>query len=262
MKMTNITTIIRAVAKLKPEKVRQCIEEGNVPKRFLTDIGMFQKPFSLQEIVKCWELILKPEDFSSTFMPYVIEARQWLNEIKELLASNFEIDFNSIEIDFHVFEDSVFFKAWQDDTLYDIIDCDNMEQYNNLLQNVREIDLELTYAVGKMNLRRVEELLKQGANPQAMLHTCAPDKVDYYNQLIEDEEDDSDDDYKFEDVQTPTLWAGDEEFLLWSNLDWIIRKTEPFTTDIYDIVKDIIGLAAYTELDSIINTDYGNIDHN
>ena len=75
-----------------------------------------------------------------------------------------------------------------------------MEQYNNLLQNVREIDLELTYAVGKMNLRSVEELLKQGANPQAMLHTCAPDKVDYYNQLIEDEEDDSDDDYKFEDV--------------------------------------------------------------
>lgn len=75
MKKSNITTIIRAVAKLKPEKVRQCIEDGSVPRRFLTDIRMFQKSFSLQGIVKCWELILKPEDFSAEFMPYVNTLR-------------------------------------------------------------------------------------------------------------------------------------------------------------------------------------------
>lgn len=255
----SIKETINSVKLLNPSRLRRIIEEDSFPKGLLTNMGMYKPVFPLQHLVKCWELILKTDDFTESFMPHVLKARKRVEEIEALLSENYGIDFNSIDIQFHEFEDGVFYKrAWGDYTLYDIIDCDNQEQYKNLLHNCRTIDLELIWAIAKMNHHKVQQLLERGANPNARLHICSPDRVNYYNELMDKIVNEEDDDvapvdYNYIDmVKTPISEMADEGSFLLCQLNWIIKDSEPRVFQ-SDAIDDIIGLAAYTEMWRILD---------
>lgn len=158
--------IVQAVFLMRPDTFFLLIQKHGMPDSLLHDVECCSIPIPIYYLTKCWDHQLK-DDWNEDVMEEVKLARENNNRIKTYFEKEWDIDFDKLVIPFYKLECTEMRKAEEDETMEDILYDQDISQ---LIQNCRAIDLELYVAVEKFQLDRVEQLLKEGGDPQAYLY--------------------------------------------------------------------------------------------
>ena len=121
----------------------------------------------LHYIAKCVEISLETLDsYTEAFRPRAEKAFKDNASIKQMLIEKFEVDFNE-PIPFHELGQAGYFPVWNEDedSLEDVFETNDITLLKSL--GATDLDLELYCEVMKFNFAKVEELMKQGARPDA-----------------------------------------------------------------------------------------------
>jgi len=162
--MTNpCQEVIKAVFYANPEKLRQLIDEGRFCGRLLEDTGMLVSPLPIWRIPQLWEASIGEVSEWHKDVQYLIEDfKSRVLHMKELISRTFDILYTPIDYQQYTGD---FYASAPDESMEDALWVDDIkEAYKN---GARPIDVELYCAGVKFDFPRVEELLMQGADPDA-----------------------------------------------------------------------------------------------
>lgn len=215
---------INAVFYANPVKLQQLIDEGHFYSRLLEDTGLMTKPFPIWHIPQCWEAAIgNVANWTKERQYLVADFLTRVHQVKEIFSKSFGIEFTPV--DYQKYTDD-FYAAKADESIEDALWLDSIEEaYKN---GARPIDVELYYAGVRFDFTRAEELLKQGANPEAPL-----DEEDAYL----------------------TDRIGTEAAFLSTNLDRVFFFEERRDVDDEDMA-DLVGWAAHEQMYDLIMKYY------
>ena len=154
---------------LEPDQVEQCLKElptGCEMPTITTGLD-YMVHIPLHYITACIDLAIgKPEDFTK------VESRDAAHRaleknarIKELLVKHFAIDFSE-EIPFHDYANAgIIFADYEEDIWKDVFMTQDYEGLKKL--GATDKDIQLYVAASKFQFNQVQQLLDQGAKPDA-----------------------------------------------------------------------------------------------
>lgn len=156
--------LLKAVTSNDVEDVRALIERVEC-KAIIDDIALFSHPFPLHYITLCYEAIWRDADDW--------EDKEWANATKNSTNAMLEFwkEYYGVDsfprIEYRTYSEDDFYCAKDDETDEDLLFHSKSElvAFGN-----REIDLDLYCAVERFQFDKVEELLRQGANPRAEIY--------------------------------------------------------------------------------------------
>ena len=156
--------LLKAVASNDVDEVRTLIVQDEC-KAIIEDIGLFSRPFPLHYVTLCYAAIWRDADDW--------KDKEWANAAKnstdvmiEFWKEYYGVD-SFPRIKYRTYCEDDFYCAWDDETDEDILFKPKSEF---IALGKREIDLDLYCAVERFQFDKVEELLKQGANPRAEIY--------------------------------------------------------------------------------------------
>ena len=156
--------LLKAVASNDVDEVRTLIAKDEC-KAIIEDIALFSRPFPLHYVTLCYEAIWRDAD--------KWKDKEWANAAKKSTDVMIEFwkEYYGVEsfprIEYRIYNEDDFYCAWDDETDEDILFKPKSEFIS---YGKREIDLDLYCAVERFQFEKVEELLKQGANPRAEIY--------------------------------------------------------------------------------------------
>ena len=156
--------LLKAVASNDVDEVRTLIAKDEC-KAIIEDIALFSRPFPLHYVTLCYEAIWRDAD--------KWKDKEWANAAKKSTDVMIEFwkEYYGVEsfprIEYRIYNEDDFYCAWDDETDDDILFHSKGEF---IALGKREVDLDLYCAVERFQFDKVEELLKQGANPRAEIY--------------------------------------------------------------------------------------------
>ena len=155
--------LLKAVASNNVDAVRTLIVQDEC-KAIVDDIALFSRPFPLHYVTLCYEAIWRDADKWED-KEWALAVQNATNAMIEFWKEYYGVDgFPRIEYRTYCYD---FYCAWDDETDEDIL---FMPKSEFIAFGKREIDLDLYCAVERFQFDRVEEMLKQGANPRAEIY--------------------------------------------------------------------------------------------
>lgn len=155
-------TLVHAVMLNDFETVKKIIDSGNYDSTLFDDIGWRGTALPLHYLTKCYLICLDGE-FDGNFGTIASRHRENAKKILALFMDILNLR-TEPEIDFSKYAEVSL--AEEDDPDEDIFGCDRSFL---LEKGAREIDLNLYIAVMKMDFKKAETLLKDGASPEYKL---------------------------------------------------------------------------------------------
>lgn len=156
--------LLKAVASNDVDAVRTLIVQDEC-KAIVDDIALFSRPFPLHYVTLCYEAIWRDADDWKD-KDWANAAKNSTNIMLEFWKEYYGVD-RFPRIEYRTYSDDNFYCAWDDETDEDLLFHPKGEF---LALGKREIDLDLYCVVERFQFDRVEELLKQGANPGAEIY--------------------------------------------------------------------------------------------
>lgn len=212
---------INAVFYANPVKLQQLIDEGHFYNRLLEDTGLLSNPLPIWRIPQLWEAAIGDVSEWSKHVQYLVkDFKSRVHQVKDILGKSFDIEFTPVDYQQYTGD---FYASTPDESIEDaFMVSDIKEVYVN---GARPIDVELYCAGVKFDFARVEELLKQGANPRAAME----DADCYLSSRI-----------------------GDECAFLSVNLSHIWKSPRHESLD-EEEMSDLVGSAAHEEMFRLLN---------
>ena len=227
---TYIKKLANAIFNNEPELVKKYLDKipDGTPEPLYDDLP-------LHFIARCVDISLETLDsYTEAFRPRAEKAFKDNETIKQMLIEKFNADFNE-PIPFHELGQAGYFPVWNydKDTLEDVFETNDMDLLKSY--GATDLDLELYCEVMKFNFAKVEELLKQGARPDAE---------------IWDEEDEVMDE---EEGWTAITWIGHEIFGLPQvfNTAFLLDEKEPIE-ELGHNLYFLRSLAAHNEMYNLL----------
>ena len=155
--------LLKAVASNDVEQTRALITKDEC-KSIIDDTALFLRPFPLHYVTLCYEAIWRDADERKD-KEWALAVQNSTNAMIEFWKEYYGVD-GFPRIEYHIYNED-FYCAWDDETDEDILFKPKSEF---IAFGKREIDLDLYCAVERFQFDKVEELLKQGANPLAEIY--------------------------------------------------------------------------------------------
>lgn len=238
---------IESVFLMRPDLLEKALEKGPMPSALLEDIGCFWSPVPIYLLTKCWDEFLKA-DWVDRVADRIEEAKEGNEKIKEFFTSNYGIDFENIEFDFHNLAGTEIWRLLPNETLEDIYVLDR----SAILENNRLIDYQLNDAARRWDFKLVEELLEKGANPNVYLYEGR------WDDLPEDEDDrmftlneHSFHCYDYFYWELASL-DGDMQHILFQKIEWTLQEDDRY---VQYLVQWYVHKLMYDLLEKYISDD-------
>ena len=219
--------LLKAVVSNDVDEVRRLIAQDEC-RAVVADIAMLSRPFPLHYVTLCCEVIWREVDeWRDKEMAGALKRAT--DKMMEFWKEYYQVD-SFPRIDYRTYCDD-FFCAFDEDTDEDIL---FKPKSKFIAFGKREIDVDLYCAVERFQFDRVEELLKQGANP----------KAEIYRGL-------NDNDVNFDSWSAMDNIGCEEGFLCSEVVDFLhrlyIKQAEDWVVD-RSLFHHILGLAAHSDM--------------
>jgi len=154
-------SLISAILNVKPDQLRSLLDNGGWDISLCHDINSDGDPWfgviPVGAIPRLWEMQLLPlDDWRDKFRPVVADMVRRNQEIKSILFDELHVPVAGI--DFKKIADAL---SMVPDTIEEALDPFTVDEM--LAKGCTQLDLELYLAILKLDLKRVENLLSQGA---------------------------------------------------------------------------------------------------
>lgn len=155
---------LNAVFFTDTDEFLKLIEEGCFSSQFTNDMKIFSDVvFPIHYFTICWDIILsKYDEFREEFKQQVYKKKCKNDIIKEFFIKEQHLDMEHINFQQYT---GYFFSDEADLSAEDCLMCDSKDLQKN---QYRQMDIDLYCYVCKFDFKNVEQLLKEGANPNVI----------------------------------------------------------------------------------------------